>query len=113
MIGEIIEVNKAQAAYYQQHSGNQKIMAMSLADFIGLKLTGEKMKDSERANVHSEIRNLRQTLKLPEATYWGTVFRAQALEAQRAQAELRKEPTDKEMKEVWGKVEAMVLEKTP
>ena len=59
LMGEIEEVNKTQAQYYKAHTGEDKIMQSSLADFISKKLTGEKMSDSKRADVHAEMRNLR------------------------------------------------------
>jgi len=59
MMGEMEEVNNSQAKYLKVHPANTDVMQQSLAEYISQKLTGEKMSDSKRADVHAEIRTLR------------------------------------------------------
>jgi len=81
-------------------------MSTSLAQLFAKKLTGEKMSDSKRADVHAELRTMRQTFKLPEPTYFAIVFRAYAQDAM-------KTPEGKAQDDKWAKVETLIKEKNP
>ena len=104
LMGEIEVVNESQANYYKANKADGSIMQMSLAQLITSKLrTSDK---APTAEVQSEIKQLRTTLKLPEPTYYAICFRALSLDAQKA-------GDNKTAEEKWSKVQKLIEEKNP
>jgi len=58
-------------------------MKTSLAGFLSMKLTGDKMNKQEFKEVDNECKNFRKAYDIPESCYFACIMRAYARDAQR------------------------------